>query len=158
MYETFKALHQGLISLAQQAGLGVSGQITAPELQSIAVTAANGIFSVSVVDKSETHLGISYFVEYADNPSFDNSHTLFIGPSRNENGLFLGSGTFYFRVFSQYLNSTQSPKIVYGGATPLGVAGGGAIAGPTLPPTQGSGANGAGGYGRATNQRTLNTL
>lgn len=151
LYESLFQTHQAILSLAQQAGIGASGNIQAPELQSIAVTAANGTFSISVVDKSATHLGINYFVEYADNPQFDNAHTLFMGPSRNENGLFLGSGTFYFRAFSQYPNSLQSNRIVYGGATPTAVAGGGAIAGPTLPPSQGSGAGGSdsgGGFGQ----------
>jgi hypothetical protein len=157
LYETIRSIRNGILSLAQQAGIGASGRMPAPEIQSISVTAANGIFSISVTDKSVTHLGISYFVEYADNPNFDNSHTLFMGPSRNENGLFLGSGTFYFRTFSQYQNSPPSPKVIFGGSTPAGVAGGGAIAGPTLPPSNGSGAGGSGGYGRSGGQRLPNS-
>lgn len=155
IYETIVALHRGLESLVNQAGLGASGNIAPPAMQSISVTAANGIFSVALVDKSLPHLGISYFVEYADNPAFDNVHTLYLGPSRNENGLFLGSGTFYFRGFSQYQNSEQSNKIVYGGAKPTGVSGGGAIAGPTLPPSQGSGAGTgeSGGFGQIPERR-----
>lgn len=147
LYETLVALHAGVESLVQQAGLGPAGTIAPPQIQSIAVTASNGIFSASVVDKSSVHLGISYFLEYADNPNFDNSHTLFMGPSRNENGLFLGSGTFYFRAFSQYQNSAAGQKVVYGGSTPTGVSGGGTISGPTLPPSQGSGTGNEGGYG-----------
>src|SRR5690242_4273968 len=118
--ETIDDLRKAFISLAQQAGLSPSGQIAAPQIQSISVTAANGVFSVTVTDKSATHLGINYFLEYADNANFNNSHTLFMGPSRSENGLFLGSGTFYFRAFSQYLSSTPSAKVTYGGTTPLG--------------------------------------
>jgi hypothetical protein len=155
--ETIDSLRESIISLAKQAGLGPSGQIPAPQIESISVTATNGVFSISVTDKSATHLGISYFCEYADNPNFDNSHTLFMGPSRNENGLFLGSGTFYFRAFSQYQNSPKSAKVVFGGSTPTGVAGGGAIAGPTLPPSNGSGSGGSGGYGQTFSQRVLNT-
>src|SRR5690348_3540115 len=78
LYETIVALHQGLQSLVNQAGLGASGSIPPPAMQSISVTAANGIFSVALVDKSLPHLGISYFVEYADNPAFDNVHTLYL--------------------------------------------------------------------------------
>lgn len=156
--ETIDDLRKALLSLGQQAGIGVGGPITPPQIQNIFVTATNGVFSITVTDKSLSHLGVNYFLEYADNAQFNNSHTLFLGPSHTENGLFLGSGTFYFRAFSQYLNSAQSPKVTYGGTTPLGVAGGGAIAGPTLPPTQGSGANGGGfgGFGTSPGQRAPN--
>lgn len=153
--EAIDAIHQGIESLVERAGLGASGNILAPQIQSIAVTAANGIFSVSVTDKSATHFGINYFVEYADNPNFNNLHTLAMGPSRNANGLFLGSGTFYFRAFSQYLNSAASARVTYGGTIPLGVAGGGAIAGPTLPPTQGSGTGQGGGFGGRNARESL---
>lgn len=157
--ETIDDLRKAMLLLAQQAGIGVGGPIASPQIQNIFVTAANGVFSITVTDKSPTHLGINYFLEYADNANFNNSHTLFMGPSHSENGLFLGSGTFYFRAFSQYLNSAQSHKVTYGGTTPLGVSGGGAIAGPTLPPTQGSGANGGsfGGFGRTPTARLPNS-
>jgi len=142
--ETIESLKKGLISLAEQAGIGASGQIAAPQIQSILVTAANGAFLVTVTDKSATHLGINYFVEYADNANFANVHTLYLGPSRSSPPIFLGSGTFYFRAFPQYQNSPPGAKVVYGGSTPIGVSGGGAIAGPTLPPAQGSGASSGG--------------
>lgn len=150
--ETIDALRKGLLSLAQQAGIGISGKIAPPSIQGINATAANGSFIITVTDKSATHFGINYFVEYADNANFDNVHTLFLGPSRTSPPVFLGSGTFYFRAFSQYLNSAPSARVIYGGTNPTGVAGGGTIAGPTLPPSQGSGVGQGGGFG-GTNPR-----
>src|SRR5712691_2552871 len=86
LYETIVALHNGMESLVQQAGLGAGGKISPPTIQSISVSAANGIFHVSIVDKSSTHFGINYFIEYADNAVFNNAKTEFLGPSRDKEG------------------------------------------------------------------------
>src|SRR5262249_45754471 len=75
LYETLVSIHNALVLLGQQAGLATSGKITPPQIQSISVAAANGIFSVSLTDNSQNHLGINYFVEYADNANFNNSRT-----------------------------------------------------------------------------------
>ena len=147
LYESLVALHDGIESLIKQAGLGPAGKIATPVIQSIAVTAANGIFSVAITDKSTPHFGINYFVEYADNPSFNNAYTLFLGPSRNVNGWNLGAQTLYFRAFSQYQGSPPSSRVVYGGSAPVAVSGGGS-APPSQPASGGSGAGtGVGGFG-----------
>lgn len=159
LHDTLVALRNGIESLAKQAGLGTAGQITQPTIQSISVSAANGIFTVSIVDKSAAHLGVNYFIEYALNPNFTGAFTLFLGPSRDVNGWNLGNQTYYFRAFSQYQNSKPSPRVIYGGATPLGVAGGGS-APPAPAPASGSGSGPsvgptAGGFGQGIGTRQL---
>ena len=146
LYETIVALRNGMESLAKQAGIGIGGNITPPTIQSITVSAANGIFHVSIIDKSTTHFGINYFVEYADNPVFNNAKSFFLGPNRDIEGWNLGSRTLYFRAFSQYLNSVQSPRVVFGGSTPTAVVGGGSAPPPILS-TSGSGTGFGGGFG-----------
>lgn len=146
LHETFVALQNAINSLTKQAGLGPAGQITQSTIQSISVAAANGIFTVSIIDKSAAHLGVNYFIEYATNPGFAGAFTLFLGPSRDVNGWNLGSQTYYFRAFSQYQNSQPSTRVVYGGTTPIGVAGGGS-APPTPQPASGSGSSTGGGFG-----------
>lgn len=151
IYETFVSLKNAIESLTTNAGVGPSGNIAAPAtIQNISVAAANGIFAVSITDNSATHFGINYFVEYADNPGFDNAKTIHLGPARDLEGLALGNVTRYFRAFSQYQNSSPSPRVIFGGvASPIGVAGGGS-APPTPLPTQGSGTGHGGGFGGTT--------
>ena len=150
LYETIVALHNGLESLVKQAGIGAGGNITPPTIQSISVSAANGIFHVSITDASANHFGINYFIEYADNPVFNNAKTEFLGPSRDKEGWNLGARTLYFRAFSQYQTSLQSPRVVFGGSSaPTAVVGGGS-APPAILPTSGSGTGQGGGFGGRT--------
>jgi len=146
LHETFVTLRDAIVSLSKQAGVASSGKVAPPQIQNIAVAAANGIFSVSLTDNSQNHLGINYFIEYADNANFNNLRTRFLGPSRNVDGWNLGNQTVFFRAFSQYQNSVPSPRVTLGGSTPTGVAGGGS-APPTQPAAQGSGSGSGGGYG-----------
>ena len=149
LYETIVALHNGVEALAKQAGIGAGAQIAAPPtIGKISVTAANGIFHVSITDNTaNTHFGINYFIEYADNPVFNNAKTEFLGPSRDKEGWNLGSRTLYFRAFSQYPSSPPSARVVFGGvATPTAVVGGGS-APPAQLPTNGSGSGQGGGFG-----------
>src|SRR5437879_4970570 len=155
LYETIKSLHDGLESLVKQAGIGAGGNITPPTIQSISVSAANGIFHVSITDASSTHFGINYFIEYADNAVFNNAKTEFLGPSRDKEGWYLGNRTLYFRAFSQYQSSLPSPRVIFGGSgTPAAVAGGGS-APPASLPTSGSGTGEGGGFG-GRNPRIVN--
>ena len=146
--ETIEKLRIAIVSLVNQTGAAPGGTIAAPSVQSISVSASNGIFSASIVDKTAPHLGIRYFIEYATNPNFDNSRTRYLGPSRDIDGWNLGNLTYYFRGFSQYPGSDISNKVIYGGSTPIGVAGGGS-APPTPPASQGSGGGtgATGGFG-----------
>jgi hypothetical protein len=146
IYETFKSLEAAYNLLVQQVGIS-TGRVPPPQIQSISVVAANGIFSVSITDNSANHLGIRYFIEYSQNASFNPAYTEVLVDSRNKNGWNLGSGTWFFRAFSQYQNSDPGPRVYFGGSTPTGVGGGGS-AGPTLPASQGSGSGSGGGFGQ----------
>ncbi len=147
--ETLRTLSQAIDNVAAQAGVSGNATKAPPNVRSITVTAANGYFSVTITDpegQAQPSLGIHYFIEYDTSPSFANRQTIDNGPSRNAY-LSLGSQTLYWRAYSQYRNSPRSTYIVYGGSTPIGVAGGGS-AGPSLPASQGSGgAGGRGGFG-----------
>jgi hypothetical protein len=123
-------------------GIDTSGNVTAPKtVGQLVVTAANGVFRVTIIDKSAISRGINYFLEHDTNALFPAPVTLALGPSRDWQG-FLGSGNFFFRCYSQYPLSPPSPIIYFGTqAVPTPVAGGGAIAGPAPLPEQGSGTN-----------------
>lgn len=147
--DTIEKLRIAIVSLVNQTGAAPGGTIAAPSVQSISVTAANGIFSVAIVDKTAPHLGIRYFVEYSTNSNFNGAAVKYLGPARNLDGWNLGNLTYFFRGYSQYPGSDISNKVVFGGTTPVGVAGGGS-APPTPPPSQGSGGgtSGNGGFGK----------
>src|SRR6516164_386017 len=125
LYETLITLKEAFDSLAIKAGIVALGQIATPTIQSLTVSAANGIFVASITDNSTNHPGINYFIEYADNPNFNNAKTIALGPSRDMEGLALGNVTRYFRAFSQYQSSAPSPRVNFGGLTPTAVVGGG---------------------------------
>lgn len=150
--ETIESLQKAFLSLVNQVGAAPSGTIPPPSVQSVTATAANGIFSAYIVDKTAPHLGVRYFIEYDTSASFDNARTKYLGPSRNIDGWNLGNLTYFFRAFSQYPGSEISNKVIYGGSTPIGVAGGGS-APPTPPATQGSGGGTGGGSGFGNQSR-----
>jgi hypothetical protein len=148
---TFRELSKSLDNAANTTG--VSGQdLTAPpNLRSIAVTAANGVFDIVLSDpvgQGGNSLGVNYFVDWSTTASFANFRTIHLGPSRSWYG-FLGSQTLFFRAYSQYPASTKSKYVYFGGpAAPTGVPGGGAIAGPAPAAASGSGGRGGrGGFG-----------
>lgn len=123
-------------------GIDTSGAVTAPPtIGQLSVSAANGVFRATIIDKGAVNKGITYFLEHDTVPTFTHPVTVFLGPSRDWVD-FLGSATFYFRAFSQYPLSPPSNKIYLGTPlSPTGLAGGGAIAGPAPLPEQGSGTN-----------------
>ena len=147
--ETFRQLSQSIDNAANTTG--VSGeQIGAPpNVRSIAVQAANGIFDVVITDpegQAGNSLGINYFVDWSTVPSFATFRTVHLGPSRAWYG-YLGNQTLYWRAYSQYPASPRSNYIVLGGATPQGVIGGG-VGGPAPAASTGSGGQGGrGGFG-----------
>jgi hypothetical protein len=142
--ELIDALNQSINRLNNFHGLDTSGQVTPPPAPgSFVITATNGRFVGTIIDKSAVNKGINYWVEYAADASFQNAIQVCLVASRDFDK-FLGSGTFFFRCFSQYPLSPPSPKIL---STPPSLAGGGAIAGPALPAEQGSGTSPISGQG-----------
>jgi hypothetical protein len=140
------------INLTQRTtGVAPPGRLPTPStLGGISVTAAGGKFDVQLNDPGVQQPGIVYFVEFDTSPNFSNAHVQ--GPFITRNiHLWLGNATYYFRAYSAYLGGTvTSPHITFGGTTPTGVAGGGAVAGPTPQPTRGSGTSPVPGYGFGT--------
>lgn len=124
-----------------------------PQVASISVTGADGVFQVTIVDLGTPAIAINYFVEYDTDQNFPTPHVLDLGASRTWRG-YLGNLTLFWRAYSQYVppyNNQPSPPLVFG--NPTAVVGGGS-AGPTLPASTGSGTNavsgqqGGGGFGR----------
>lgn len=144
--ESLRAMQSQIDLVAQKAGLSGPATQAPPNIRSISVTAADGYFEIAITDPegaSQPSLGIHYFLEYDTTSAFSNAKTIDNGPSRNAREA-LGNQTLFWRAYSQYRNSPRSTAIVYGGSSPIGVAGGGS-AGPTLGTSQGSGGDGGGG-------------
>ena len=145
LHEALKKMVGAINALAQRTGLDPTGAVATPAAPAqLLVTAANGMFDIALVDTSKPHPGINYFVEYDTTPNFNASVVLDLGASRNLK-IFLGNITVYFRGYSQYQNSLQSPKVNFGNP-PTAVTGGGA-APPAPNPSQGSGSGSGGGFG-----------
>lgn len=140
LYEVLRQLVTSQNKLNNYHGIDTSGVVTPPNIVgSLTVTAANGVFRATVIDKSPVNKGINYFLEHDTTASFLAPVTIPLGPSRDWQG-FLGTGNFFFRCYSQYPLSAPSTIIYFGTQlAPTPVAGGGAIAGPAPLPEQGSG-------------------
>jgi hypothetical protein len=156
LYESLVKIVQEMGTIANQTGTSGTALPAPPNIASIAVTAANGYFSVTINDpagQAQNNLGLHYFIEYDTNPAFPNPTTIDNGPSRGAY-LSLGNLTLYFRAYSQFRNSAISGKINFGGTTPTPVTGGGS-AGP--PPPGGGSGSGGGGGGFGTGSRNPKT-
>ena len=147
LYDAISDIKAGIERMARQLVANPSGEVGAPPTpSSLSVTASNGSFAATIFDNNPVLRGIVYFLEVATGPTFDNPVLIvFLGPSRQWTG-FLGSGTYYFRAFSQYPTSAPSLPVYFGSAnSPTGVAGGGTLAAPT-PTGTGSGTASSNGY------------
>ena len=133
--EALQSIQNAINATAKKVGVDPTGQTPAPSaIQALNVTAANGMFSVAIVDNSPINKGINYFVEWDTASNFPTPHVIDLGASRTTHEA-LGNQTTYWRAFSQYADSPASP-IIYCSANP--VIGGGA-APPASAGTTGSG-------------------
>ncbi len=142
-------------SIAKQTGADPRGVFpVTPQVNNVSVTAANGIFNVQVQDSGVTNnpslsgRAITYFVEFSTDSAFNNVvHSEAWHAIRNQN-IFLGNQNLFVRAYSQLQGSAPSKPIVFGGAVPIAVIGGGVTA-PTQQLYQGSGTslNSGNGYG-----------
>lgn len=157
--ETVESLMREINLIATQTGTSGRSLPAPPNIRTIAVSAQNGQFSITLTDpdgQAAQSLGIHYFLEWDTNPAFPNPTVEDMGPARGES-LQLGNLTLYWRAYSQYRNSPISQKIVYGGSSPIAVVGGGAAV--PAPPGGGSGGGGGGGgFGGGNRQRLPNTF
>jgi len=136
----------------QQQKLGLSASATPPAPPAIAavtVVASNGVADLAITDNNSIFRPIEYFAEYSTDPSFPvaKTHIVPMGGARNIRiPVFLGATPVYFRAYSQYSDGPASQAVNFGGATPTGVATGGA--GPALGVGQLAGTATATGQGR----------
>lgn len=138
--EALDDIQQQMNNVAQQSNASAQGNTNPPpDIASISVSAANGVFQVAVTDNSPVYRGINYFVEYSETAAFTQPHVLDLGASRTWRG-FLGSLSLYWRAYSQYSPSNPSNPVYFGTSTdPTPVAGGGVLTGPSLGSSTGSG-------------------
>jgi hypothetical protein len=125
-------------NISQKVNVDPAGQQIAapPNIGSLSVLGANGVFDAAIVDAGTIQLGILYFLEYSLDINFTQPIVISLGPSRNWRG-FLGNQTLFWRAYSQYTGSPTSSPVSFG-TPPTPVVGGGA-AGPTIQPSSGSG-------------------
>jgi hypothetical protein len=124
-----------------------------PAISKLTVTAAQGVHEIAIEDNTSPVVrGINYYAEYSPSKNFSQPTVIDLGSSRNYRK-FLGNQTLFWRAYSSYPNSARSEPVYHGAPNnPFPVIGGGAITGPTLAPSNGSGtAQGAdgsdGGFG-----------
>jgi hypothetical protein len=126
--------------MATQTNSALHGNTDPPQAPSqLVVTASQGIFEARIHDTNPVNRGINYFLEYSKNPAFNSPITIDLGQSRNHRA-HLGNQTLYWRAHSSYPTSARSTPVYHGTATmPIAVVGGGAISGPDLLESSGSG-------------------
>lgn len=162
----FRQVQDSLNALGSQTNAQPDGSATAAPLgpSALNVTAAGGVHDVTIQDNAPANRGMHYFLDYDTNPNFTNARTIALGPSRTAR-LTLGiSGPVYFRGYNSYPTSAPSAPVYLGTqANPTGVNAGGAITGPTVQATTGSGTEpsvqpqGAAGFGFTSSRRPILT-
>lgn len=139
--EALQSLQDAMNNGFQQNGVDPTGEQGAPpNITQLNVTAANGIFSISIVDNGAIYKSIIYFVEWSLNANFAPSRTIQLGATRTHD-VTLGNVTAYFRAYSQYPGS-QASQPVYFASNP--VTGGGSTAPAPTPSTGAGTASGTG--------------
>jgi hypothetical protein len=152
-YEALTQIVNAVNSLGRATGVDPSGTIDPPApIGSLSVTAADGIFDLSITDNSSVNRGIFYFAESDTTPAFSEPYVHFLGSSRNLR-IAMGNQTLYWRAYSQYLGSDPSGAVTFG-TPPTAVTGGGTANGPALQTSTGSGTapgkKGGAGFGIVT--------
>lgn len=148
LYETLRVIQENLIPGSQPSPPPVTGISV--------VSNGNGGFDIVLSDAGDVQREVNYFVEHDTSPDFQRARVEDLGASRST-VLQLGSGTFYFRAYSQYRfpPSPPSSPVVFGGSSPTGVRGGGTQTAP-LQASTGSGSAptngqlGGSGFGKYT--------
>ena len=148
-------MQKQVANVATQTNASVTGAESPapPQVNSLQVDGGAGIYHAYITDQNQSlYRGVEYTAEYAQNPDFSDFHVVHMGPSRDMRVNLGLPGPLYWRAYSGYgPSSPPSPPVYHGGAQPIGVTAGGAVA-PVLRSGQGSGTNpptqGAGGYGQ----------
>lgn len=135
-----------------QNNLQATTQPAPPEVSAIAVTAANGYFTIALTDNGKINSGLHYFIEYSPTADFQQPIVIDNGASRTA-VLNLGNQTLFWRAYSQYLTPFSPPSKPVTFGNPTGVIGGGAVAPPAVASTgsgtsSSNGEQGGSGFGK----------
>jgi hypothetical protein len=119
MQDIQDAVNQGFASIGASANTTLDAP---PPVGALNVkTDGNGNVHAVITDENKISKHLNYFVEYATNPAFNQSHVEHLGVSRtlkpfplpnfDDNG---NQQTFYFRAYSMYPGGQPGPKINFG--------------------------------------------
>jgi hypothetical protein len=132
-YEVFKRIVAAINSLGQRVGIdpipsvqAVTGKHLPPPgvPAALSVTAARGVFSVSLTAPAGSTTPIFYFLEAASDTAFANTTVYPLGSSLGAN-ISLGNVTRYWRARAKYIESDYGPYTYFGTpANPTAVVGG----------------------------------
>ncbi len=136
--EAFDSLKNSIDNIALKTKVDSAGsQLAAPpQIGSLSVTGADGVFDAVISDNATIDKAINYFLEYAIDANFTRPHVISLGPARTWRGFF-GNQTLFWRAYSQYIGSPASTPLNFG--APTSVVGGGALNGPAIQASTGSG-------------------
>ncbi len=140
LLEIVKDIQQAVTNIQQGTTVSANPKdatLPPPQVTSLAVTAADGIFQAVIKDTGTVNKGVTYFLEFDSDPTFPQPHVIQLNAARTWRGS-LGNLTTYWRAYSQYQGSMPSIPTTFGGSTPMAVVGGGS-SGPALPTSTGSG-------------------
>jgi hypothetical protein len=138
--QALKAIQSASNTIEKQTNTDVNANPSAPPAPTaVSVSAANGIFHVSVQHNGDFYRGVNYHAEYATDPNFTNPFPIDMGSSREWRGA-LGNENLHFRVAASYGHTPPSEWLYHGGASSPTMVTGGGVSGPALPAQwQGSG-------------------
>ena len=134
LYDWLNTLASSFNQLQQQVGVDMAPSpqtsatqaVAAPAAPvSLAVTAARGVFNVTVGASRGAAPSVQYFLEAASDPSFPSSTVVYPLGSTQSLSVNLGNVTCYFRARAKYPSSNYSSYSYFGSAAnPTAVAGG----------------------------------
>ena len=120
--ETLRAIQDAINQGHATVGVDPVGKYPAPKaLTALAVSAAKGVFSITITDNANAHANLIYYAQADTQPSFATARTYSLGTSLNLD-LNLGSQVLYWRAYARYPGSDPSPYTTFG--SPTAVAGG----------------------------------
>jgi hypothetical protein len=124
LHETLSDIQNQIKVIAQQGNFNMDGNPAAPPaLQGLKVTPHETGFDVAIQHDGSLYRGVHYYVDYADNPHFQNARTAHIGETRNA-VLPLGPRKLYFQAWAKYPFSGSTVPIAFGSSSPQPVTGG----------------------------------
>ena len=146
LYEALQDINNAVTNHLSQTNSNPTGEPQPPDGQlGVKVTAQGGYMHVAINDQGPLSRGVKYWVAHADNPNFTNpQHTQASGTELRNHTEFIGNQTRYVQVYKSYAASGPTTPVIYGGATPIAVQGGGSHPGPAWLPSEGTGTGTAG--------------